>query len=103
MTSIDKFRNTTNGNAESYAVYLGNSNERYFDDNIGVKIDMTDMYEMTSDTKYLDRAELVWDFILTGMNDKMGGGVHWKEFGNSKNMCSTAPAALSRKALFSNE
>lgn len=100
LTAIDQFRNTRNGGAEAYAVYPGDGDERYFDDNIWVGIDMVDLYMLTNDSKYLDRAKLVWSFILTGTDDIMGGGVYWKEGLKSKHTCSTAPAAVLAAKLY---
>ena len=100
LTAIDQFRNTRNGGAEAYAVYPGDGDERYFDDNIWVGIDMVDLYMLTNETKYLDRAKLVWNFILTGTDEIMGGGVYWKEGLNSKHTCSTAPAAVLAAKLY---
>ncbi|MFC6100556.1 glycoside hydrolase family 76 protein [Olivibacter domesticus] len=100
LTAIDQFRNTRNGGAEAYAVYPGEGDERYFDDNIWVGIDMVDLYMLTNDSKYLDRAKLVWNFILTGTDDIMGGGVYWKEGLKSKHTCSTAPAAVLAAKLY---
>jgi len=100
LTAIDQFRNTRDGGAEAYAVYPGEGDERYFDDNIWVGIDMVDLYILTNDSKYLERAELVWNFILTGTDDIMGGGVYWKEGSKSKHTCSTAPAAVLAAKLY---
>jgi hypothetical protein len=100
LTGIDKFRNKANGNAEAFAVYPGTGDERYYDDNIWVGIDMTDLYALTKNDGYLTRAKIVWNFILTGTDNKMGGGVYWKEFGNSKNTCSSAPAAVLAAKLY---
>ncbi|MEH6305711.1 glycoside hydrolase family 76 protein [Olivibacter sp. CPCC 100613] len=100
LTAIDMFRNTRNGGPEAYAVYPGDGDERYYDDNIWVGLDMIDLYTLTNDSKYLDRAELVWNFILSGTDSLMGGGVYWKEGGNSKNTCSTAPAAVLAAKLY---
>jgi uncharacterized protein YyaL (SSP411 family) len=100
LTGIDKFRNKANGNAEAFAVYPGTGDERYYDDNIWVGIDMTDLYLLTKSESYLTRAKIVWNFILTGTDNKMGGGVYWKEFGDSKNTCSSAPAAVLAAKLY---
>jgi hypothetical protein len=100
LTGIDKFRNTANSKPEAYAVYPGTGDERYYDDNVWVGIDMADLYALTNDPKYLSRAKMVWTFILSGTDNKMGGGVYWKEFGNSKNTCSTAPSAVLAAKLY---
>ena len=100
LTAIDQFRNTRDGKPEAYAVYPGEGDERYYDDNIWVGIDMADLYLLTKNTGYLTRSKMVWDFILSGTDQVMGGGVYWKEYGNSKNTCSTAPAAVLAAKLY---
>ena len=100
LTGIDKFRNTKNGMAEAYAVYPGTGDERFYDDNIWIGIDMTDLYTLTKNQGYLTRAKVVWNFVLKGTDSKMGGGVYWKEYGNSKNTCSSAPAAVLAAKLY---
>lgn len=96
LTSIDQFRNTKNGWKEAYAVFPGSGDERYYDDNIWIGLDMVDLFSLTNDTRYLDRAKLVWNFVMAGSNNLAGGGVHWKEehAAKSKNTCSTAPATV---------
>ena len=100
LTGIDDFRNTRNGRPEAYAVYPGDGDERYYDDNIWIGIDMVDLYMLTKSPVYLTRAKIVWNFVLAGTDAKMGGGVYWKEDGNSKNTCSTAPAAVLAAKLY---
>lgn len=100
LTAIDMFRNTRDGGPEAYAVYPGEGDERYYDDNIWVGLDMVDLYQLTNDSKYLDRAKLVWNFILSGTDSLMGGGVYWKEGGESKNTCSNAPAVVLAAKLY---
>ncbi|MBC7565916.1 MAG: alpha-1,6-mannanase [Pedobacter sp.] len=100
LNGIDQFRNTANNKAEAYAVYPGSGDERYYDDNIWVGIDMADLYSLTKKQTYLSRSKLVWNFVLTGSDNKMGGGVYWKEFGNSKNTCSSANAAVLAAKLY---
>jgi len=100
LTAIDQFRNKRNGGPEAYAVYPGDGDERYYDDNIWVGLDMVDLYMLTHEGKYLDRAKIVWNFVLAGTDDLMGGGVHWKEGDLGKNTCSTAPAAVLAAKLY---
>lgn len=100
LTAIDKFRNQRNGGPEAYAVYPGEGDERYYDDNIWVGTDMVNLYLLTNDMRYLERAEIVWNFVQAGTDDIMGGGVYWKEGLNSKHTCSTAPAAVLAARLY---
>ena len=86
-----------------YGVYPGNT-ERYYDDNVWIGIDLIELYEQTKNERYLNRAKDVWKFIMTGLDDKFGGGVYWKEeFGSqspSKNTCSNAPVAVFGMKLY---
>ncbi|WP_268225438.1 glycoside hydrolase family 76 protein [Sinomicrobium oceani] len=100
LTAIDKFRNRRNGGPEAYAVYPGEGDERYYDDNIWIGIDMVSLYILTNDARYLERAEIVWNFVQAGTDDIMGGGVYWKEGQKSKHTCSTAPAAVLAAKLY---
>ena len=100
LKGIDQFRNTANNKAEAFAVYPGTGDERFYDDNIWVGIDMVDLYSLTKSQVYLSRAKVVWNFVLAGTDDKMGGGVYWKEYGTSKNTCSSAPAAVLAAKLY---
>lgn len=100
LEGVDKFINTRDGRLPAYAVYPGDGDERFYDDNIWIGIDMVRLYLLTGKKKYLDRAELVWKFILVGTDDIMGGGVYWKEDVSSKHTCSTAPAAVLGALLY---
>lgn len=100
LVGIDKFRNKRDGGPEAYAVYPGEGDERFYDDNIWVGLDMVHLYELTKDSKYLDRAKIVWQFVLSGADDVMGGGVYWKEGQKSKHTCSTFPAAVLGLSLY---
>lgn len=84
----------------SYIVSAGQS-DRYYDDNIWLGIDFTDIYELTSETEYLDEAKSIWKFIESGTDDLLGGGVYWcEQKRTSKNACSNAPASVLALKLF---
>ena len=53
--------------------------DRYYDDNAWVAINLVDAYEKTKDEKYLQQAKATIDFIYTGLDDELGGGVWWNE------------------------
>lgn len=80
-----------------YASYVNTAKEsdRFYDDNVWLGIDFTDLYLLTKQDKYLKKAELIWDFVESGMDDKLGGGIYWVEQNkSSKNTCSNAPGAV---------
>nr|WP_245532204.1 glycoside hydrolase family 76 protein [Dysgonomonas gadei] len=87
----------------AYASYINSAaqSDRFYDDNIWIGIDFTDTYLMTNNSEYLDKAKLIWEFILSGMDDKLGGGIYWVEQNKeSKHACSNAPGTVLALKLF---
>lgn len=75
--------------------------DRFYDDNIWIGIDFTDLYQITSDDKYLAKAKLIWNFVESGYNNELSGGIYWcEQKKKSKNTCSNAPAAVFALKLF---
>lgn len=94
MNGLDSYWNTSRSPA-AYASYFNDWDDRFYDDNVWVGIDLIELYEKTNDSWYLERAKLVWKFLMSGKDDVLGGGIYWKENEkNSKNTCSNAPAAV---------
>lgn len=88
---------------EAYASYIHNAaqSDRFYDDNIWLGIDFTDIYSLSKEAKYLQKAQLIWKFIESGMDDKLGGGIYWcEQKQKSKNTCSNAPASVLALKLF---
>ena len=88
---------------EAYTSYIHSTpqSDRYYDDNIWLGIDFTDTYLLTHEAKYLQKAELIWKFIESGTDDKLGGGIYWCEQSKeSKNTCSNAPGSVFALKLF---
>lgn len=74
---------------------------RFYDDNQWVAIAYLDAYSRTKEQDYLKNAIMVYDYMITGMDDKAGGGLYWKEGDfSSKNTCSNAPAVLVALQLY---
>lgn len=82
----------------AYSCYPAKGNDRYYDDNVWIGIDMVDWYVQTKDLRFLNQAEAVWNYLITyGWDDTCGGGIHWRELNShttSKHSCSTGPAAV---------
>ncbi|MGM0530192.1 MAG: glycoside hydrolase family 76 protein [Bacteroidota bacterium] len=92
---------TPNRNPIGFACFVNSHDERLYDDAIWVGIDLVDLYMLTKDEWYLDYAKIVWDFVMTGHDDVLGGGIYWKEAPkNSKNTCSNAPAVVLAAKLY---
>lgn len=84
----------------SYVTFVHQS-DRYYDDNIWIGIEFTNLYMLTRDKEYLGKAKMIWSFILSGMDDTFDGGIYWceqKKF--SKNTCTNAPASVLAFKLF---
>ena len=88
---------------QAYSSYIRTSSpsDRFYDDNIWLGIDFTDIYLLTQEAKYLQKAELIWKFIESGTDDKLGGGIYWcEQKKESKNTCSNAPGSVFALKLF---
>jgi len=69
--------------------------ERYYDDNEWIGITALDAYTRTKKKADLDLGKAMYDFIMTGHDQVLGGGIYWKEGDlSSKNTCSNGPGAL---------
>lgn len=87
----------------AYSSYISAAppSDRFYDDNIWLGIDFTDTYMMTGEQKYLDKAEMIWKFIASGMDQQLGGGIYWcEQKKESKNTCSNAPGSVLALKLF---
>lgn len=81
----------------AYSSYISSApaSDRFYDDNIWLGIDFTDLYRLTGKKEYLDKAEMIWKFIESGTDDVLGGGIYWcEQKKHSKNTCSNAPGAV---------
>lgn len=85
----------------------GHGNDKYYDDNAWMVLTFLEAYEMTHESRYLKRAGEVLDFVVSGWDDKAGGGLWWHEAhkNDTKNTCANAPAAVGcfRISKFGNE
>lgn len=88
---------------KAYASYINSApqSDRFYDDNIWIGIDFTDLYLLTKKKVYLEQALEVWRFVESGMDDKLGGGIYWcEQRKESKNTCSNAPAIVFLAKLY---
>lgn len=53
--------------------------DRFYDDNAIVALDLIENYEITQNKAYLDRVKAIAVFSLTGEDNKTGGGLYWSE------------------------
>jgi len=102
LTGLEEYFDTRR-TPYGYASYIRTAPEsdRFYDDNIWLGIDFTDTYTITKDPKYLEKSKLIWKFVMSGNDDKLGGGIYWcEQKKESKNTCSNAPAAVFAFKLF---
>ncbi|MCC8172261.1 MAG: AGE family epimerase/isomerase [Parabacteroides sp.] len=82
-------------------IHTAPQSDRFYDDNLWLGIDFTNAYAETREKKYLRKAQLIWEFIESGTDNRLGGGIYWCEQKKvSKNTCSNAPAAVLALKLF---
>lgn len=68
--------------------------DRYYDDNAWMVLALVETYEILGDRKYLQWAEESLTYVLSGWDEKLGGGIYWRESDRaSKNTCSNGPSA----------
>ena len=98
---LDTFRSTVNGIDGYDDGPHPKPPDRFYDDNAWIALAMTEAYELTHDPKDLDRAKVALTFTLSGEDDKLGGGLYWRELAKeSKNTCGNAPAIVAAVRIF---
>lgn len=73
---------------------------RYYDDNAWLVLGFVEAYEVTKEKSYLDWARRTQKFVLSGWDDKMGGGIYWREDKQTKNTCANGPSAAAAMKLY---
>jgi hypothetical protein len=75
--------------------------DRYYDDNAWIALGLLETYDLTRDPKDLARAKATVAFVLSGEDQKMGGGLYWREQKlESKNTCANAPGILATLRMY---
>lgn len=74
----------------------GGGNDKYYDDNAWLVINLAEAYQLTGRSEYIRRSYDTLTFVMSGWDDTLGGGIWWHEQhkGNGKNTCINAPAAV---------
>lgn len=75
--------------------------DRYYDDNEWMVMALADASTILNDKKILGWAEDTLRYVLSGEDDKLGGGIYWHEpKKDSKNTCSNGPAVAACLAIY---
>ncbi|UKT65626.1 glycoside hydrolase family 76 protein [Pedobacter mucosus] len=86
--------------APAYMSYI-NKSSRFYDDNQWIAIAYLDAYNRTKKEEYLSKSKEIYTWLLTGYDEKTGGGLYWKEDEKtSKNTCSNGPNILVSLELY---
>ena len=89
---------TTPGRVHSgvsyYNASAGNRGDYYYDDNEWVCIELLRGYQQLGKKELLKAALTNLEFLWTGWDDALGGGIYWSMSCEGKNACANAPAAI---------
>ena len=68
-------------NLPSYQAYpvAEQSSDHYYDDASIVVMELMEAYRLTKDEFFLERAKTVTEFIMSGEDSRLGGGLYWLE------------------------
>ncbi len=84
----------------SYVVSLGGG-DRFYDDNIWMGCNHVRDSHLGGGDTALRWAEETWNFVWSGWDDKLGGGIYWRERDRaSKNACCSGPASVLALMLY---
>ncbi len=80
ITHLEYYADEADGELvySAYPPFLGES-DHYYDDNAVVGIKLLDLYRITEDQKYLNRAEELMPFMYSGETTVCGGGIVWMD------------------------
>jgi hypothetical protein len=82
-------------------VFKERVSSRFYDDNQWVAIACLDAYNRSHQKNWLDKAEMIYRFMMTGWDTASGGGLYWKEGDKTtKNTCSNGPGILVALRLY---
>lgn len=84
----------THSGVSYYNASAGNQGDYYYDDNEWVCIELLRGYQLLGKKELLDAALTNLDFLWTGWDDALGGGIYWSMGCEGKNACANAPAAI---------
>jgi predicted alpha-1,6-mannanase (GH76 family) len=85
----------------AYDAYFASpiNDDKYYDDNAWMVITFAEAYTLTRDRRYLYRAVEVMRYVLSGWDERHGGGIYWRQERKAKTTCSNGPSATAALAL----
>lgn len=88
---------TPNGQTHTISYYnagRGGTKDYYYDDDAWICIQFLNAYDLLKDEKYLKEAEETLEFLWTGWDEELGGGIYWDKTYKGKNTCANGPTAI---------
>ncbi|ABW01833.1 glycoside hydrolase family 76 protein [Caldivirga maquilingensis] len=96
--------NPSSGYESAVTPPIGPGGDTYYDDNEWVTLALIKMYLATNNTRYLRRAEELFNFIISGWSTneslRCPGGIYWRVGDLSRNTVSNSPAAEAAAELY---
>ena len=85
----------------AYDAYFASptGDDKYYDDNAWMVLTFAEAYKLTGERRYLLRAAQVMRYVLSGWDERLGGGIYWRQDRTTKNTCSNGPGATAALAL----
>ena len=77
-----------------YNATKGGKNDYYYDDNAWICIQLLIGYKQLGDESLLEAAEKNLEFLWTGWDDVLDGGIYWDKSFSGKNTCANGPVAI---------
>jgi rhamnogalacturonyl hydrolase YesR len=101
IDAIDKYWVVDHGVGGYEVLPRPNPTDRYYDDNAWVVLDLADAYDLTHDPAILQRDKDTFQFVDSGEDTVLGGGIYWHEQKkDGKNTCVNAPAICGALRLY---
>lgn len=97
---LDGLEGYRQAGTDCYTAEYGGTGTVYFDDNMWLIMAYYKAYQTLEDASYLEQAEKIAVFCMTGWDDVLGGGIYWSDEKTTKNTCSNAPMALAAADLY---
>ena len=88
---------TPDGQTHTVSYYnagAGGRGDYYYDDDAWICIQFLNAYELLKDDQFLADAEETLEFLWTGWDDVLGGGIYWDKTYGGKHTCSNGPTAI---------
>jgi predicted alpha-1,6-mannanase (GH76 family) len=68
---------------------------------VWLALDFCESYMLTKNPDYLKKSIETWKFVISGWDNKLGGGIYWcEQKKESKNTCSNAPGSVLALKLY---